>query len=299
MAKSFTKKCLRVDVVLGEGTFDGEHNSKSFEGLETSVSIEKPGLPDKNTAKVTIIGMSLDDMRQLTMLAFKPLQSQKNVISIFAGDAEQGMEQCFLGEITAAHADFQSAPTIKMNIEAAAGAYASLKAESPVAVKGSQTAASLIEQFAKDSGYAFENKGVNSSVKNAVFNGSPTEKAYAVARQVGAELIIDDGKFILLPFDKGRQEEGNAVLLTPETGMLGYPSFSNDGVSVTCLYNPALELGGMVKIESIVPGATGVWKIVKLSHELNAYGRQGGAWFSQVDASPIDGGGTEGESGNG
>lgn len=290
MAKSFTKKHIRVDVTLGEGTFDGEHNSKSFEGLETSVSIEKPGLPDQNKASVTITGMSLDDMRQLTMLAFKPLQSQKNLIAIYAGDAEQGMTQCFAGEITSAFADFQSAPTIKMNIEAAAGAYAALKAESPIAVKGQQTAASLIEQFAKDAGYSFENKGVNSSVKNAVFNGSPIQKAYAVARQVNAELIIDDNKFILLPFDKGRQEEGNAVLLTPQTGMIGYPSFSNDGVSVECFYNPALELGGMVKIESIVPGASGVWKIVKLSHELSAYGRQGGPWFSQIDASPIDNG---------
>lgn len=291
MPKSFTRKCLRVDVVLGEGTFDGTHNAKSFEGLETTVSIDKPGLPDQNKAKVVIIGMALDDMRQLTMLAFKPLKSQKNLISIYAGDAENGMEQCFYGEITSANADFSSAPTIKMNIEAAAGAYASLKAESPIAVKGQQTAASLIEQIAKDNGYSFENKGVTSSVKNAVFNGSPIEKAYSIARQVNAELLIDDGKFVLLPYDKGRNEAGNAVLLTPKTGMLGYPSFNNDGVSVKCLYNPALELGGMVKIESIVPGASGVWKITKLSHELAAYGRQSGSWYSQIDASPIDGGG--------
>ena len=290
MPKSFTKKSLRVDVVLGDGTFDGKNNAKSFEGLETTVSIDKPGLPDENKAKVEIIGMALDDMQQLTMLAFKPLKAQKNLISIYAGDAENGMEQCFAGEITSAYADFQSAPTIKMSIEAAAGAYAALKAESPIAVKGNQTAASLIEQFAKDSGYAFENKGVNSSVKNAVFNGSPIEKAYAVARQVGAELIIDDNKFVLLPYDKGRQEEGNAVLLNPETGMLGYPSFNNDGISVKCLYNPALELGGMVKVESVVPGASGVWKITKLSHELSAYGRQAGSWYSQIEASPIDGG---------
>lgn len=291
MPKSFTRKCLRVDVVLGEGTFDGTNNAKSFEGLETTVSIDKPGLPDQNKAKVVIIGMALDDMRQLTMLAFKPLKSQKNLISIYAGDAENGMEQCFYGEITSANADFSSAPTIKMNIEAAAGAYASLKAESPIAVKGQQTAASLIEQIAKDNGYSFENKGVASSVKNAVFNGSPIEKAYSIARQVNAELLIDDGKFVLLPYDKGRNEAGNAVLLTSETGMLGYPSFNNDGVSVKCLYNPALELGGMVKIESIVPGASGVWKITKLSHELAAYGRQSGSWYSQIDASPIDGGG--------
>ena len=289
MAKSFTQKHIRVDVVLGDGTFDGQNNAKQYEGLETTVSIDKPGLPDKNKAKVTIIGMSMDDMRQLTMLAFKPLENQKNLIAIYAGDAASGMSQCFAGEITTAFADFSSAPTIKMNIEAEAGAYPALQAASPVAVKGTQTAASLIEQFAKEAGYSFENKGVNSSVKNAVFNGSCVEKAYAVARQVGAELLIDDNKFVLLPYDKGRNDD-NAVLLSATTGMLGYPSFNQDGVSVKCLYNPGLELGGMVEIDSLVPGASGTWKITKLSHELSAYGRTAGPWFSQLDASPINSG---------
>lgn len=284
--QSYTIKRLRVDVTLGEGTFDGANNTKSFTGLEMTVSIEKPGAPDKNKAKVTITGMALDDMRQMTMLAFKPLQRQKNLLAIYAGDDENGMNMCFAGEITTASADFSGAPTIKMNIEAAAGAYPALKASSPVAVQGTQTAAELVEMFAKESGYAFENKGVTASVKNAVFNGSPIEKAQAVARQVGAELIIDDNTFVLLPWDKGRSGD-NAVKMSADAGMLGYPSFGADGISVKCLYNPALELGGLIEVDSVVPGASGTWKITKLTHNLAANSRNSGNWFSEMDASPI------------
>ena len=284
--QSYTIKRLRVDVTLGEGTFDGANNTKSFTGLEMTVSIEKPGAPDKNKAKVTITGMALDDMRQMTMLAFKPLQRQKNLLAIYAGDDENGMNMCFAGEITTASADFSGAPTIKMNIEAAAGAYPALKASSPVAVQGTQTAAELVEMFAKESGYAFENKGVTASVKNAVFNGSPIEKAQAVARQVGAELIIDDNTFVLLPWDKGRNGD-NAVKMSADAGMLGYPSFGADGISVKCLYNPALELGGLIEVDSVVPGASGTWKITKLTHNLAANSRNSGNWFSEMDASPI------------
>ena len=283
---SYTIKRLRVDVTLGEGTFDGANNTKSFADLEMTVSIEKPGAPDKNSAKVTITGMALDDMRQMTMLAFKPLQRQKNLIAIYAGDDENGMNMCFAGEITTASADFSGAPTIKMSIEAAAGAYPALKASSPVAVKGQQTAAELIEMFAKEAGYAFQNKGVTSSVKNAVFNGDPVTKAQAVARQVGAELLIDDNTFVLLPWDKGRNGD-NAGKMSPDAGMLGYPSFGADGISVKCLYNPALELGGLIEVTSVVPGASGTWKITKLTHNLAANSRNAGNWFSEVEASPI------------
>ena len=285
MPKSFSIKQLRIDVTLGEGTFDGANNTKSFEGLEMGVNIEKPGLPDKNKAKVVIIGMALEDMQNMTMLAFKPLQMQKNLIAIYAGDAENGMHMCFAGEITKAAADFTGAPTIKMNIEAAAGAYPALKASAPISVNGTQSAASLIEQFAKEAGYAFENKGVTSSVKNAVFNGSPVEKAMAVARQVGAELLIDDNKFVLLPFEEGRS--GNAVKVDPESGLLGYPTITDDGVSCKCLYNPAFELGGLIEVNSVVPGASGTWKVTKLTHNLVANSASPASWFSEVEASPI------------
>ena len=52
---------------------------------------------------------------------------------------------------------------------------------------------------AKKAGMTFENQGVSSSVKNAVFTGSPIEQARQAAKQVGAELIIDDEKMLLIP----------------------------------------------------------------------------------------------------
>lgn len=288
MAGSFVQRKLKIQVTLGEGTFDGKGNSKTFEGLETSCAIEKPGAPDKNKATVEIANITLDAMSQLTTLAFKPLKVKKNLISIYAGSSEEEESLAFAGEIMAAYADFSQAPKAVMHIEAEAGGYASLTAKPPVAAKGEVKAEKLIAQFAKEMGYSFENQGVTASVKNAVFSGTPIEKAQAVAKQVGAQLIVDDNKVVLLPHSEARR--GNAVLLSKDTGMLGYPSFSNDGVKITCLYNPNLELGGLVKVESIVPGASGEWKISKLTHNLTAYSVSAGPWNSEIEAGPLDGG---------
>lgn len=285
---SFVQRKLKIDITLGEGSFDGKGNQKSFEDFETVVSIEKPGLPDKAKAKVDISNLEYNTMQQLTMLAFKPLKVKKNTIAIYAAAENGEYGLAFSGEIMSAYADFSQAPKAVMHLEAEAGGYAGLIAKGPVAAKGEVQASKLIQQFASEMGYTFKNEGVTASVKNAVFNGTPLEKARAVAAQVGAQLIVDDNKVILLDPQKGRS--GQIPLLSAKSGMLGYPSFNNEGITVTCLFNPNLELGGMVKVESIVPGASGEWKISKLTHNLTANSVSPGPWNSVIDAAPLDGG---------
>ena len=131
-------------------------------------------------------------------------------------------------------------------------------------------------------GYTFRNDGVTAQLNNAVFNGSPMEQARAAARQVGAEMFVDDDTLILCPSGGGKQ--GNAVKLSKKTGMIGYPVINNEGVEIKALYNPAFKLGGLIEVESIVPKASGTWRIIKLSHELHAFCPEGGPWFSQMTA---------------
>lgn len=288
MPDSFKLKTIRTTITLGKGTFGGGGNSKIIEGLATDVDITKPGLPEKNSASVSIANISLADMEQMTFLAFQPLQSLKNLITIEAGEQGKTLATVFKGEITSAYADYGSVPDVEFKIEALSGGYAAQIGAKPISVKGNAKAADLIKQFAKEIGYTFKNEGVAASVRNAVFNGSPIEKARSVADEVGAELLIDDDSMILMPYDKPRS--GGAVLLTPETGLIGYPSFTSDGISFSCFFNPNLKQGGQVKIESIVPRASGDWKITKLSHRLTAYRTGGGSWYSSVDAAYIGGG---------
>lgn len=285
---TFSEKTIRTTVTLGAGTFSGGGNTKIIEGLATDVSVTKPGLPEKNSASVDIANIRLEDMEQMTFLAFQPLQSNKNLLKIEAGELGKTLSVVFSGEITSAYADFTAAPSPRFKIEAISGGYGSKMGTAPVSVNGSAQAADLIAQFAGQVGYSFRNEGVSASVRNAVFNGSPIEKARAVAEEVGAELLIDDGSMILLPYDKTRQ--GSAVLITPETGLIGYPSFTSDGISFRCFYNPDLRQGGLVQVKSIVPKASGNWKITRLAHRLGVYGASD-AWQTDVDAVYLGGGG--------
>ncbi len=283
MPKSFSLKTIQLAVTLSQGGFDGgSGNTKIIEGLACQVTIEKPGLPEKNSLKTRVWGMKYEDMAQLTMLAFKPLESQKNLIEVKAGDKGGTLATIFQGEIISASADFNSAPDVAMDFEADSGSYPNQIAGPTATVAGEAPAANLFARFASEAGYEYKNEGVEASVKDAWFPGSPIEKAMKLARDIGCELIIDDGVMITMP--EGQSREGNAVLLNSANGMIGYPTFNQDGIVCRCIFNPDLQYGGLIQVESIVPKATGVWKITKLSHDLSAYVPGGGNWESKIEA---------------
>ena len=283
MPASFSIKTIRIEMTLGKGAFSAGGNKKIIEGLACAVSVQKPGLPEKNSATATIWGLVYEDMAELTMLSFKPLESQHNLISIRAGENGGSLPLVFQGEITGAFADFNACPDVSMRFEADSGGYAQQIALPPLTVAGEVQAERLFSRFSGEAGYAFVNEGVTASVSDAWFSGSPIARAEKLARDTGCELLIDDGVIIALP--AGQARSGNAVLLNKDTGLIGYPTFNQDGISCRCIFNPGLAYGGLVRVESAVPRATGIWRITNLSHAVSAYMSAGGNWESQIEAS--------------
>lgn len=278
---SFIERRLEVHVTLRAGEFQAGGNTKVMTGIPIKVRIEKTGPPDFNKASVTLRGLRLEDMDAMSTLAFKPLFHARNFMVIYAGNARDGMHLAFSGEITNASADFNAAPDVAFKIEAMTGYFGNITPSGPSAIAGAQPVADFIAMQARKMGYEFVNEGVTSQISNAVFNGSPMAQARSAARQVGAELILDDDTLTLCPRG-GSEESGNAVLLSKDTGLIGYPVLSNEGVQVKALYNPAFRLGKLIQLESIVPKASGTWRIIKLSHELEAFNPSGGPWQSSM-----------------
>ena len=278
---SFTIKQIEVRITLAAGSFGGKGSEKVINGLPVSVDVSKTGGDEKPTCKVSIGGMTYSDMEQLTTLAFRPLQSRKNLIAIFAGEAG-ALSQVFAGEITKASADFNNAPDVKFDIEAMSGFYPSLVPAGPQSIAGNAPVADIISQQAKLMGYEFRNEGVSTNLSNTILNGTPMEKARAAAKQAGANLLIDDNTIILLP--PGKERKGTTVLLADNSGMMGYPSFSSDGISVEAIYNPAFQLNGLIEVKSIVPKASGLWRITKLEHKLSANDPGADDWTSSIEA---------------
>ena len=293
MANSFTIKTIRVTFTLGKGAFPGDRDPfsksgrvKTIEGLACDVVIDKPGPPQKNSATVTVWGLSPESMGLLAMLAFKPLESHHNLISIVAGDKDGSTSRAFKGEITRAYADFSGVPNTCMHFEASSGTYPQQKRSHTLTINGEAPVDNLFKMFAHEAGYAYSNQGVTGSVGNSWYPGTPVEKMAKLARDIGCDMFIDDGLVVVLPKDKPRR--GDTIFLSAANGMIGYPSFNNDGISCRCLYHPGLRYGGLVRVKSVVAGASGLWRITGLSHHLSAYNPHGGPWESRIQAVPVE-----------
>ena len=279
---SFTNKTIQVVMAMAEGVFQNGANQITVEGLPTTVDIQKQGGDERPSCTVTIGNLNIDVVKQLTTLSFRPLQRFKNQITVNAGEVGKQLQTIFIGDFENAYGEFQNAPTMNLMVKAIAAQHGALMATPATSVDGTEQVAKLMEQWAVEAGCTLENKGVNASVKNVVYRGSPVDKAKTLARDVGIDLIIDDGKFIITP--NGQAVDGNAVLIDPKHGLLGYPAFSNDGIEFNMIFDPNVKIGGLVKIESVVPRASGIWKVTKITTKLEAYVPNGGSWNSSISA---------------
>lgn len=281
---SYSIKALRAEIQLGTGNFQGtSKNTYVIEGLAMSAKIEKVGLPDLSKCELSIKGMKYEVMEQLTVLGFRKLTSAKNLLTLYGGTVGETLPVLFSGDITKAVADFKNAPDVTFNISATTGAYSVKKAAAPLSVAGSTAAADLAKAWAAEMGYSFKNVGVTTQVQNCIFNGSPLQKLRVLSEQYNIETIIDDGEIIIQPRGEVRKT-GTIPYLTEESGLAGYPAFTDKGISLVALYNPDFKFGGLVRVKSIVPRASGEWKITKLTHSVSAH-EKNGEWFSEIEGS--------------
>ncbi len=273
---TYTQKDIAVTVAM-----DGQE-AITFKDFAVSVSIDKSGCPAYPKASVVLKGLSLNTMERLTHLGFKSFSLKRNKINISAGQKGKTLSVVFKGEIVNAWADFNAAPSPTFKIEANCGLFPALIPQSPISVTGDQTVAGLIGQISNEIGYVLENNDVTASVRNCIINGDPVTKMRRLADAVGANLLFDDEKVVLIPKTASRKTQGTLPLINSSNGMIGYPTFTNDGINVATFFRPELRIGANFKLESIVPRASGTWKIVSLKHELSANDPSGGAWKTSI-----------------
>lgn len=288
MSDSFVKRLIQVKLTMANTAsgapstqFNG-NNTKIYTGMRVECEITKGGHPTKNKSTIKIYGMLEDDMNALTSLSFQPMAVRKNLIEVLAGD-ETGLSTAFKGEIVTAYAQYSSPPNLFFHVEAVSGYYPAIVPVSPKSFQGSRSVASIMQDLATQMGYSFENNGVSSYLTNQVLPGTAFQQAAVVVSAADIEFGVDDGTLWIAPL--GRPRKGNATLISPSSGMKEYPTFDKKGIRVECLYNPAIQLNGLISIQnSAVKKANGTWRVNGVKHMLESE-KPGGQWFTKLSAS--------------
>ena len=83
--------------------------------------------------------------------------------------------------------------------------------------------------------------------RGKVLFGSASDLMNDLALTSNCEWVIEDNIFTMIAFNGFNQEP--AFVMSPETGLIGMPQLTTDGLKVTCLLNPRLKWGGQIQVD--------------------------------------------------
>ncbi len=281
MSGSYTQKLLTVQFVLGTGTFgESGQNTLTISGLRVVATVVKSGGASLGNAQIRIFGMTQSHMNQLSTLGLLITQTRKNTVILMAGDATSGMSQVFMGTIINAWSDYQGAPDVSFNVEAFAAYLDAIKPVPPASFPpGGTDVATIMAGFAARMGLKFENNGVSVKLASPYFAGTARDQAQRCADAANINWHIDNGTLAIWPKNSARS--GSAVVVSPETGLVGYPIFDSLGVILRTLFNPLIRYGCLVQVNSSLTPANGTWFVYALTYELSSM-TPGGPWFNTM-----------------
>lgn len=275
---SFTEKRIETRIKLNVGKYKSGDNVKIITGLPTEVNISQAGFPSLDQAKISIFGINQADLESLTFLSFKTLYYNRNEIEVYAGD-EEGMSLVFQGDIINSKPDYNGAPDVPLVIDAISGYYQGLSAVPPYTFKGSIPTSTIIEQLCTEMDYAFVNEGETKQAVNPYLKGSPIQKIRQLAKSYNLDVNIT-GKTVTL-----RKSDGNRKIIAAinkDSGLIGYPEFTNMGIKLRCEFMPELKIGDEIEVKSIVPKASGRWRIFSLNHSIGMH-LDGAPWETSIE----------------
>lgn len=275
---SFTEKRIETRIKLNVGKYKSGDNVKIITGLPTEVNVNQAGFPSLDQAKISIFGINQADLESLTFLSFKTLYYNRNEIEVYAGD-DEGMSLVFQGDIINSKPDYNGAPDVPLVIDAISGYYQGLSAVPPYTFKGSIPTSTIIEQLCAEMDYAFVNEGETKQAVNPYLKGSPIQKIRQLAKSYNLDVNIT-GKTVTL-----RKSDGSRKIIAAinkDSGLIGYPEFTNMGIKLRCEFMPELKIGDEIEVKSIVPKASGRWRIFSLNHSIGVH-LDGAPWETSIE----------------
>lgn len=287
MSQSFAnEKQLRFIFTLAIGEFSAGGNTLTVEGLRASVNIDNAGGAILSTLRASIYGMTASDMNAVTTTKWDP-SFAKNTVEVYAIDGPVET-LVFQGNIINAWGIYAGMPEVYLTVEAQNNYLGQIAPATPTrtTITDATTVESVMQQISKNLGMTFKNNGVVGTVRvGQTLSGSYVDQARAMAQTYGFSMFMDPATNTLsiTPQNMPLANPQGVPLVSAETGLMNYPIFNGYGVQFDTLFNPAIEWGASVQVQSAIPKATGTWMVVQMSHQLESW-TPGGQWKTTVNA---------------
>jgi len=238
---------------------------KSYEGLAMSASGTKYANANQNECDVKISNLD-QATRDYLLTETSPFNKNKTkkVLLVEAGRVSTGYSLVFAGDITSAVG--AQPPDITMTLKAATGDFAKgeIIARSQPGITPLRNIAARVAQ---DLGLVLDFQAKPKQISNYSFTGSAVKQVEQLGNMGRVNAFIDDRALVVKDYNVAL--ERRVRVLNLDTGMIGIPEFTEQGLKVKMLFDNQTALGGGLEVTSkLNPAANGTYTVYKLQFEL-------------------------------
>lgn len=283
---SFTKKKLKFSFVLGQQDphFDeDENNTVIVEGLRASVTIQSGHGAPMPSAKLMIYGLGQKVMNKLAKIRWNTDDAKLNYVRVEASqDGGESYLLVYEGVIQYAYPNYGSSPEVILTIDSTSALQHKIRPVPPLSFNGEVDVASAVAQICQKMSMRFENNGVTEKVSNPYLPETALDQIFKLCDAINAKAVVEFNTIAITP--QGQARDILVPVISPKTGLIGYPTPTITGTRFQCLFDPVMRFQGLVEIkDSLVEICNGKWLVVGLTHYLESE-VSGGRWLSEVDA---------------
>lgn len=233
-----------------------------------------------------IWGLSLAQMNAYCSRIPTALGIEQFSLAIAAGDLGAGLTEVVNAAIWESYIDLTGAPD-SCFVASVAGIYTAANPTAAQSQPGAQNAEDLISAICAGAGFTLNNNGAHTVLNNQATFGSALDQIERIAQAAGFAWAWSGKVFSIWPQD-GTVDD-TIIQVGPNTNpqMVGYPQYWPQGIIVTTLFNPQVQVGRQMEvIGSTLTKANGLWQIVGVQDDLTTMLPKG-PWFTTATLASV------------
>ncbi|WP_338805142.1 hypothetical protein WDV76_08970 [Xenorhabdus griffiniae] len=283
----FNRKAIRITFTLSgkDESFTSENQNKlSATGFRISAEVNYGNGAITPHARIKAYGLPMEVMEKLLRIKWNDIKALRNNVTIEAGEEGEELAQVFKGGITFAYPDFGDVPNVALVIESQTAVLDKMMGVDAESYEGEHDVTAIMANICKRIGYNFEPNDVSVKISNPYLNGTEIEKIRQLAHAANLDLYIEN-KNIAVTYEDNPRRTLKIPVISPETGLIGYPVPTMIGIQFKCFYDPLVRFGGIVRItDSLIKICNGDWRIFGVRIILETE-QESAQWAMEVSAS--------------
>lgn len=255
----FDQRIIEVDLELEPGVFT------KFTELAIYATGIKFGNANQNQCECRIYNLTREQQSYIIKQS-SPLKIPRTLINmnVYVGRESYGKFLLFTGQVISS--DITQPPDIGVTLRSLTSNYLQ-GAISQTQYPASTALNTIAQGIAIKGGWTLHNEAANRNIDNFSYVGTPLNGVDKLNQMGNVNASVDNG--VLKIVDSTKSLKAPPVLINEATGMVGIPQVNEQGVLVTCMINPDIQLMGSVTVNSIMnPAANGTFKVIKVNFEL-------------------------------